>query len=45
MKKIEEKKCKEIQREKIKELEKNFKKEVNTPRLTSDYLEQTLQIV
>ncbi len=44
MKKNEEKKCQEKEIITIKKLEKNLKKEVDIPRLTSDYLDQTLQI-
>lgn len=44
MKKNEEKKCQELKNSNIEKLEKNLKKEVDIPRLTSDYLDQTLQI-
>lgn len=44
MKKNEEKKCQEAKLSKVEKLEKNLKTEVDIPRLTSDYLEQTLQI-
>ncbi len=44
MKKNEEKKCQEVKLSKIEKLEKDLKTEVDIPRLTSDYLDQTLQI-
>ncbi len=44
MKKNEEKKCQETQKKQIENFEKNLKKEIDIPRLTSDYLDQTLQI-
>ncbi len=43
MKKNETQKCLEAKKEVIKKLE-NSEKEVDIPRLTSDYLDQTLQI-
>ena len=44
MQKNEEKKCQERKHSTIEKLEKKLKKEVDIPRLTSDYLDQTLQI-
>lgn len=44
MKKNEEKKCQEQKSNNSEKWEKNLKKEVDIPRLTADYLDQTLQI-
>ncbi len=43
MKEIEAKKKQKLQREAVKKLDK-VKKETDIPRLTADFLEQTLQI-
>ncbi|CCY62145.1 MAG: hypothetical protein ACLSA2_09100 [Candidatus Gastranaerophilaceae bacterium] len=44
MKKIALNKSQEAKRDVKKEKDKTLKKEVNPPRLSADYLEQTLQI-
>ena len=45
MKKVENKKCQEVKKDALKKLTKKASQEIDMPRLTSDYLEQTLQII
>ncbi len=44
MKKNEAEKCQEAKIDSVKNPSKSLKKEVDIPRLTSDFLEETLQI-
>ena len=45
MKKVENKKCQEVKKDALKKLTKKAAQDIDKPRSTSDYLEQTLQII